>query len=236
MPAVLLIEDNERLADLLDRGLTREGFQVTKGHSVADAFENLALLRFDAVLMDLGLPDGDGITAIRTLRDKGEQTPIVIMSARGELRDRVEGFSAGADEYLVKPVALEELAARLRAVRRRSAKFEADPRVGNLVLDPESRCVLVDDVPQPIGGQEFSLLSCLVRRQGRLVWKDVLTSQLYGLQGDTSSNTVDVYIYRLRKRLEAMGATANLRTVRGVGYVISDTGAAGSDATGPEAA
>jgi DNA-binding response OmpR family regulator len=222
MPALLLIEDNERLAELLERGLTREGFEVTKGHTAADAYTHLNARRFDAMVLDLGLPDEDGLSVIRRLRSQGEHTPITVLTARGGVRDRVDGLAAGADDYLVKPVELLELAARIRAVLRRSSVFEGQLRAGDLTLDPETRCVFVGEQLRTVGVGEFVVLLHLLRRKNKVVTKEFLADQISGLEGFTSMNTIEVYIHRARKHLEEFGSAVQLRTIRGVGYIISD--------------
>ena len=218
---LLLIEDNERLSDLIATGLARENFQVDRVGSIADGLSALGTTHFAAVILDLGLPDGDGMTIVQALRGRGSATPVLILTARQGLRDRVNGLEQGADDYLAKPFALEELVARIRALMRRPATYLGrELTLGPLTFDTESREMVLDGRHIPMGSREAMLLETLLRRAGNVVSKKVLEDQLYGLSEEGSSNAVEVSVHRLRKQLEDVGAGVAVHTVRGVGYLI----------------
>ncbi len=221
--ALLLIEDNERLAGLLKQGLERTGFKVDIIDTATDATEALAAIKFEVVILDLGLPDEDGLSVLKTMRQRGDMTPVIVMTARGSLRERVEGLDSGADDYLVKPVALEELVARINALLRRPGNLLGSAlRLGNVTLDTAGRQVFVDDKAQIFGAREVAILEHLLRRSGRVIPNKFLENSLYGLGEEISSNAVEVYVHRLRKRLAEIGATVQVQTVRGVGYMIAE--------------
>jgi DNA-binding response OmpR family regulator len=218
---LLLVEDNERLAQLVLGCLGRAGFDVDASTTVSGAQSALDTTRYAAVVLDLGLPDGDGRQILRDLRRKGDPTPVLILTARGSVVDRVEGLRDGADDYLGKPFAVEELVARIQAVLRRPAQFLGGViRIDNLTFDTGSRQVFVDGRPQILSQREADVLELLMQRHGRVVPKRYLEDQLFGQAEDTSSNAIEVYIYRLRQELAAWGARMVIHTVRGVGYLI----------------
>jgi two-component system response regulator TctD len=180
-------------------------------------------IKFEVIILDLGLPDEDGLSVLRAMRQRGDTTPVIIMTARGSLRERVEGLDAGADDYLVKPVALEELVARINALLRRPGNLLGTAvRLGNLTLDTAGRQVFIEDKPQVFGARELAILEHLLRRSGRIIPKKFLENSLYGLGEEISSNAVEVYVHRLRKRLLEVGANVQVQTVRGVGYMIGE--------------
>jgi DNA-binding response OmpR family regulator len=218
---LLLVEDNERLAHLVVACLARAGFDVDSSASASGARSALDTTRYAAVVLDLGLPDGDGRQILRDLRLKGDATPVLILTARGSVVERVEGLRDGADDYLAKPFAVEELVARIQALLRRPAQFLGGSiRVGNLTFDTGSRQVFVDGRPQILSQREANLLELLMQRHGQVVPKRYLEDQLFGQAEDASSNAIEVYIYRLRQELAACGAHMVIHTVRGVGYLI----------------
>jgi DNA-binding response OmpR family regulator len=220
---LLVIEDNEELAGLLRDGLQAAGFAVDLVSSAGDAREVLAGTRYAAVVLDLGLPDEDGLAVLRELRAREDATPVLVLTARGGVRDRVTGLQSGADDYLVKPFALEELVARLQALLRRpGALLGRSLRVGNLAFDTEARQVFVDGLPQVFSSREVAVLEILMRRSGRVVSKKLVEDQLFGLSIDVGSNAVEVYVHRLRKQLADCGAKVQIHTIRGVGYLIAE--------------
>ena len=222
--ALLLIEDNERLASLLKQGLEKTGFKVDVIDTATDAKEALAAIKFEVVILDLGLPDEDGLSVLKTMRQRGDMTPVIIMTARGSLRERVDGLDSGADDYLVKPVALEELVARINALLRRPGNLLGTAlRLGNVTLDTAGRQVFIDDKAQIFGARELAILEHLMRRSGRIIPKKFLENSLYGLGEEVSSNAVEVYVHRLRKRLAEVGANVQVQTVRGVGYMVGES-------------
>jgi DNA-binding response OmpR family regulator len=220
---LLLVEDNDRLAHFLMKGLDAEGFAVDHVTLVEDAVAALASMRFDAILLDLGLPDGDGLELLKRLRNKNDTTPILVTTARGELDDRLEGLDGGADDYLVKPFEIPELAARLRALLRRpGAVLGRRIELGNLCFDAESRIATVGTRILALGRRETDLLEALIRRSGRAITKSALEDAIYGLAGEVEPNALEVLISRLRRRLTDAGAAAQIHTLRGIGYLISD--------------
>jgi DNA-binding response OmpR family regulator len=220
---LLLVEDNERFAALLRQGLASAGFSVDVLTTVQEANGALDNGRWDVVVLDRGLPDGDGIDVLTEMRRQGDSTPVLILTAHGNLKDRVNGLQSGADDYLVKPFALEELVARLQALLRRPGNLLGLAlRLGNLTLDTVARQVFVDDQPILFSAREIAVLEHLLRRSGRVVAKTLLESSLYGPAQEVGSNAVEVHVHRLRRHLVETGASVQVHTVRGVGYMIGE--------------
>jgi len=220
---LLLVEDEKRLADVVAGGLSRAGFTVDEIATAADADAALSTTQYDALVLDLGLPDGDGMSVLRDLRRAGNMTPVLILTARDGLEDRVEGLNAGADDYLLKPFAMPELVARLKALLRRpSGVLGVQLDVGNIRFDTISREVDIAASPVSRTGRELSLLEHLMRRAGRVVAKDVLEERIYGFGEEVASNSLEVMVHRLRKKLDDCEATAHVHTVRGVGYLLKE--------------
>ena len=220
---LLLIEDNERFAALLKQGLASAGFSVDVLTTAQEANTALESGRWDIVVLDRGLPDGDGIEVLTKMRGQGDTTPVLILTAHGNLKDRVNGLQSGADDYLVKPFALEELVARLQALLRRPGNLLGLAlRLGNLTLDTVARQVFVGEKPIAFSAREISVLEHLLRRSGRVVAKNLLESSLYGPAQEVGSNAVEVHIHRLRRHLVETGASVQVHTVRGVGYMIGE--------------
>src|SRR4029077_2063130 len=221
---LLLVEDNERFAALLKQGLASAGFSVDVLTSVQEANSALESGRWDNSVLDRGLPDGDGIEVLAEMRQHGDSTPVLILTAHGNLKDRVNGLQSGADDYLVKPFALEELVARLQAlVRRPGTLLGLALRLGNLSLDTVARQVFVDDRPISFSAREIAVLEHLLRRSGRVVAKTLLENSLYGPAQEVGSNAVEVHVHRLRRHLVETGASVQVHTVRGVGYMIGES-------------
>jgi DNA-binding response OmpR family regulator len=221
---LLLVEDNADLADLTSKGLSAAGYEVDAVATVADATHAVESNKYVTVILDLGLPDGDGETVLRSMRGQEDPTPVIVLTARGGLSDRVSGLEKGADDYLVKPFALEELVARVRALLRRPAQFLGKPLVaGNVAFDPIGRTVYVDDRPQTFSAREVALLEILMRRIGRVVPKKLAEDHLFGLSDEVRSNAIEVYVHRLRRQLVDAGARIQIHTVRGLGYLITES-------------
>jgi two-component system response regulator TctD len=224
---VLLVEDNDELVGLLFKGLARSGFSADAVASAGDAAHSLAAMRYAAIVLDLGLPDQDGLSLLRSIRGRGDSTPILVLTARDGVSDRVNGLRAGADDYLVKPFAMEELVARLQALLRRPGNLLGRQlSFGNVSLETEGRQVFVDGKLRAFAARETAILEILLRRGGNVVPKRLFEDQLFGLSGDVGSNAVEVYVHRLRKMLSDCGATVKIHTVRGVGYLLSEEKAA----------
>lgn len=220
---VLLVEDHAELVTLMAAGLRRNGFSADVVGTAADASSAVATTRYSAIVLDLGLPDADGVSVLRELRRKGDSTPVLILTARSGVGDRVDGLKAGADDYLVKPFAMEELVARLQALLRRPSNFLGySLSCGNLSFDIEGRQMRVDNVAHVLPARETAVLEILMRRSGRVAPKRLFEDQLFGFSGDVGSNAVEVYVHRLRKLLAEYGANVKIHTVRGVGYMLAE--------------
>ena len=219
---LLLVEDNAALAELVSLGLSKSGFAVDAIRLAGEVDERLRSSQYAAVVLDLGLPDGDGLDCLRALRARGDRTPVLVLTARGSVHDRVDGLNAGADDYLAKPFATEELVARLQALLRRPGEMLGNRlEVGDLALDVVGRQVMLDGAPKPFSAREIELLELLMRRPGRVIPKTYVEDQLFGLEQPIGSNAVEVSIHRLRRRLQDLGAGVTVHTVRGVGYLIA---------------
>jgi len=220
---MLLVEDNERLAKTTKQGLERESFAVDTFGTASEAEAALETVSYDAVILDLGLPDGNGLTILRNMREQGSTTPVIILTARDGVDDRVKGLDTGADDYLLKPFAMEELVARVRALLRRpGGALGLTLTAGNISFDTTAREVRVNEVPINVSRREMGVLEQLMRRNGRVVPKDVLEDKLYGFGEEVLSNSVEVHISRLRKRLSKADASITIHTLRGVGYLLSE--------------
>lgn len=219
---LLLIEDNERLAELLHAGLVAQGFAVDRCASLALARSTLAGAPFDLVLLDLGLPDGDGLDLVRELRRRANGLPVLIITARDALDARVRGLDCGADDYLVKPFDISELAARCRALLRRPGGCLGTVlEAGNLTLDSSTRNVQIDGSMIDVPRRETALLELLIRHRDQVVTRAAIDASLYALHADVSANAVDAVVSRLRRRLQAAGATVEIHTAHGIGYLLS---------------
>jgi DNA-binding response OmpR family regulator len=228
---LLLIEDNERFAALLRQGLASAGFAVDVLTTAKDASAALETGRWDIVVLDRGLPDADGLDVLTDMRRRSDTTPVLILTSHGSLKDRVTGLQSGADDYLVKPFALEELVARLQALLRRPGNLLGLAlRLGNLTLDTVARQVFVDERPIAFSAREIAVLEHLMRRSGRVVAKTLLESSLYGPSQEVGSNALEVHVHRLRRHLAETGASVEVHTVRGVGYMIGEGQAEGGQA------
>jgi two-component system response regulator TctD len=218
---LLVVEDNAKLAEMIGTGLTAAGFESDHAAGIAAAEDSLRSSRYAALIVDRGLPDGDGRSLVSALRARGDSTPVLMLTARGSLSDKISGLGSGADDYLVKPFAFEELIARIRALLRRSGDFLGNRlAAGNVALDTVARQVFVDDKPQNFSAREVALLEILIRRPSLVVPKRIVEDHLFGLSEDVRSNAVEVYVHRLRKQFEDTGANLEVHTVRGVGYLL----------------
>jgi len=218
---VLLVEDEARMSKLVSRALVRAGFVVDAFDTCADGREALSLIHYDAAILDLGLPDGDGLTLLTATRSNSRNIPILVLTARDTVEDRVSGLDAGADDYLVKPFAMSELIARTKALLRRPGNALGTLlNAGNVTFDSIGRDVKIGDVAIALSRREIAILEHLMRRLGRVVPKIVLEENLYGIDDELESNTIPVHVHHLRRRLLDAGATVQIHTVRGVGYLL----------------
>lgn len=222
---LLIVEDNRKLSRAMALSL-EDAFTVDCAY---DGEEGLYLAQssaYDIVLLDVMLPGIDGFAVLERLRAQGSTIPVLMLTARGALDDRLRGLRSGADDYLVKPFYRDELIARIEAVLRRSVGRPAvrELRFRGLVLDLDQRLARVDDTPVELKGRQFDVLECLMSNEGRLVSKSALFDKVWGLMSDTSSNVVEVYISAVRRALEATGYDAFIHTIRGAGYLFGGRG------------
>lgn len=217
---ILVVEDDEEIADVLRRSLRNEGYEA---RTAADGLQGLsAAAEFnpDLLILDLGLPGMDGIEVCRRFREQGD-VPILMLTARSEVEDRVEGLDSGADDYLVKPFERQELLARIRALlRRRPPRGSASITVGDLSLNPDTREVRRANREIELTNREFELLEYLMRNQRLVISREQLLDQVWGYDPLAATNTIDVFISNLRRKLESNGESRLLHTKRGAGYTI----------------
>ena len=218
-----VVEDNQELAQLLAQGLKAEGYATDLLTTAAETRAALTTTRYAGLILDLGLPDGDGLSILREIRLRKDPLPVLVLTARGGVADRVTGLRDGADDYLVKPFAMEELVARLEALLRRPGQLLGRSlQLANLVFDTESRQAFIDDKPQVLSAREAAVLELLLRRKSRVIPKKLVEDQLFGSSGEIASNAVEVYVHRLRKQLSEHGAKVQIHTIRGVGYLMAE--------------
>ncbi len=220
---LLVVEDEARIAEGLQAALSRAGFTVDAVDTVADARAVIPLVSYDAVILDLGLPDGDGLDLVTELRRAGSRLPVLVLTARDAVEARVAGLDAGADDYLIKPFAMAELIARTKALLRRPGQALGTVlEAGNISFDTIGRDVRVGAAVLALPRQELAILEHLMRRLGRVVPKAVLEDKLYGIDEELGSNAIPVHVHHLRRKLAEAGAAAEIHTVRGIGYVLAD--------------
>jgi two-component system OmpR family response regulator len=214
---ILLIEDDHRLATLLARRLQGEAHQATPCFTGLEGLELASAGGFDLAVVDVMLPGMDGVTLTRTLRERGVQLPVLMLTARDTIDDRVEGLQSGADDYLVKPFAFAELLARIDALTRRLTRSRPLAH-GPVILDPSSRRVTVDGANVELTAKEFDLLECLLRNAGRVLSRSELKEYVWDFSFDAQTKVVDLYVHYLRRKLGPAGSI--IETVRGVGYAV----------------
>jgi DNA-binding response OmpR family regulator len=218
---VLLVEDEPEMAGALCAALKRYDIVIDHVSTLADAIEALSADVHGAVLLDRQLPDGDGLDLIPKLRAKGAGVPVIVLTARGDLADRVIGLNTGADDYLAKPFAVEELLARLRAVLRRPADVVSDlMRVGQLSFDFDNRVATIAGQPLNLPRRELLVLETLLRRIGRTVQRSSLEQAVYSFDDEIQSNALDTHVSRLRRKLMDAGAGLEIHAIRGIGYLL----------------
>ena len=220
---ILIVEDQEDLSGLIAGQLEEVGIKsdsATTGEAALDLIDPDV---HDLVILDRGLPDMEGLELLKILREDGIKVPVLILTAKDELGDKVDGLNSGADDYLVKPFEMEELIARVHALHRRpSEAVDTIFKIGNLEFNPSQNTLKIDKTPTEITVKEKEALARLMRLPGRVVSKDTLLSALYGHGEEGSHNSVEVVMHRLRKKLEKAGANAEIKTLRGIGYLIKE--------------
>ena len=218
---LLLVEDSERLQRSLSTGLKKHGFVVDQAFDGEQALAYTAVNQYDAIILDLMLPKIDGLTVLSTLRSGGKDCHVLILSAKDQTEDRVRGLDLGADDYLVKPFALNELVSRLHALDRRRSGFKNPViEIDGIKVDSVTRQVFFDDQPVALTPHEYQLLEFLARRRGRVFSHDQLIDQLYDACSYVTRNAVEAHVSALRKRLNLAGAPNLIKTRRGFGYLI----------------
>ncbi len=220
---ILLVEDNERLAEAISENLTAAGFAINHVSRGEDALAVTADQQYDAIVLDLGLPDIDGMDVLKALRDKKNAVPVLMLTARDQLSDKIEGLNKGADDYMVKPFETDELIARLNALLRRPAQAVSEIiTVGNLSFNTTNRQAMARDKILELSKRETDLLEQLLRSLGKIVSKKSIEMRLYSYEDKGSVNSVEVLVHRLRKKLESYDAGIDIHTLRGIGYMIMD--------------
>lgn len=220
---LLVVEDEHKVASFIKQGLTEEGYAVDIAEE-GEAGLAMALDRVhDLIILDIALPKRDGVSVLQAMRHDGVHTPVLLLTVRANIEDKVLGLDAGADDYLTKPFAFQELVARVRALLRRRADAELPVlRVADLVLDPARRTVVRHDAPIDLTPREFSLLDYFMRNPGRVLTRTMIAEHVWDYSFDTTTNVIDVYVNYLRKKIDSDHTPKLLHTVRGVGYVLKE--------------
>lgn len=221
---VLVVEDEKKTASFIRKALQAEGFAVDVCDNGNDALTAATMTAFDGIVLDIMLPGRDGLSVLRQLRDRKNATPVLLLSARGEVNERVEGLDAGADDYLPKPFALVELVARVRALGRRGGEPKSTVlRMADLTLDTISRQAQRNGVTFELTTREYRLLEFLMRSAGRICGRMAILEKVWDYNFDPGTNLVDVYVKRLREKIDADFELKLLHTVRGVGYMMKES-------------
>lgn len=219
---LLIIEDNQRLSALIAAGLGRQGYACDLALTLGEADDCVASADYDAIILDLGMPDGDGLEWLAQSRRNGRMMPALVLTARGALGDRIAGLDAGADDYLVKPVEIEEVAARLRALLRRPGNRAPTVMTsGAISFDAASRAGTVSGISLDLSRREADLLELLMRREGVVIQRAAIEEALYNFNDPVTPNAIEAVVSRLRRKLDENGQMGRLHTVRGVGYMLS---------------
>lgn len=221
---ILLVEDEEKVASFIRKGLEQSSYTVDVAHTGEAAIDNAAVNEYSAIILDLMLPDRDGLSVVREIRGRGSAVPVLALTARGTLEDRIEGLDSGCDDYLPKPFAFDELLARLRALLRRQSTSSRNPRLEfrGLTLDPVTRAVSRNKRAIELTNKEYALLDLLLRHPGHVFTRTSILESVWGYDFDASSNVLEVYMNFLRKKIDQPGEPKLLHTVRGVGYVLRE--------------
>lgn len=219
---VLIVEDEKKMASFIRKALQAEGFAADVLHDGNSALGSATTTSFDVIILDIMLPGRDGLSVLQLLRAKGIRTPVLLLTARGEISERVTGLNAGADDYLAKPFALAELVARVRALGRRQQSQPVQLQVGDLTLDTVTRSVKRRERNIELTPREYRLLEFLMRTPRRVCSRMAIVEHVWDYDFDPGTNLVDVYIMRLREKIDAGAPVKLLHTIRGVGYVMKE--------------
>ena len=220
---VLIVEDEVQIADFICRGLSEQGYAVDVAYDGDEALDWADIAQFDVIILDVMLPARSGIEVCRTLRGRGIRTPILMLTARDAVEDRVRGLDSGADDYLVKPFAFAELLARLRAVTRREpAALEVVLQIGDLILDTTTREVSRQGMPVELTAKEYSILEFLMRHPNQVLTRTMIAEHVWNYNFDNATNVIDVHIRNLRRKIDDAFPAKLIQTARGAGYRISD--------------
>lgn len=221
---ILLIEDQKELSSQISRHISRAGFEVDQVGSIRSALEAMRIAPYALSIVDRRLPDGDGVSMVPDMRKLQPGIRILVLSALDALDDRIEGLEAGADDYLTKPIHLDELIARMRASLRRPGAMAMPPaRLGGVVFDLESHSVSINDEPAVFHRRELALLESLMRRAGRVVRRPTLLAEIYGFEEDIQPHALTILVSRLRQKLEELDADVEIHPARGVGYLLKSS-------------
>jgi len=220
---ILVIEDEKKVASFIKKGLEEEFYAVDAALNGKEGFELASTEEYDLIVLDIMLPYMDGFTITKELRKKGILTPILLLTVKETIQDKVEGLDSGADDYLTKPFAFEELLARIRALLRRKEQIKStNLKIGNLVLDLQSHKVTIDEKEIILTPKEYSILEYLMRNKNRVISRTKLVEHVYDYHFDTETNIIDVYINKLRSKVDLDPNKPLIQTVRGAGYMIKD--------------
>jgi DNA-binding response OmpR family regulator len=220
---ILVVEDDRKVASFIQSGLQQEGHAVDVLHDGLDAGEQAAAVDYDAVVLDLMLPGRSGLQVLRDIRARKAEMPVIILTAKDSIDERITGLDGGADDYMVKPFALAELSARLRALLRRGTPHESTLRVGDLEMDTIRRTIRRAGQPIELKPKEYALLEFLMRNSDRPVTRSLIIEHVWNIHFDSVSNVVEVHINALRAKIDRGFAVPLIHTVRGVGYMLTDT-------------
>ena len=220
---ILIVEDDRKVGAFLQKGLREEQYAVDVCRDGEEAVEWASISSYDVIVLDIMLPKKDGFTVCRELRQKGVLTPILMLTAKDSVEDKVSGLTEGADDYLTKPFSFEELLARIRALLRRTQDYKTKAlRVGDLELDPIKRLATRAGKQIPLSGKEYALLEYLMRNKGRVVTESMIVEHVWDMNYEGTSNIVNVYINYLRKKIDSESGVKLIHTVRGHGYTIDE--------------
>jgi heavy metal response regulator len=219
---ILVIEDERKIASFIKRGLREEGYTVDTAFDGEEGYRMTADIVYDLIILDIMLPKKDGITLCRQLRHDGIESPVLMLTAKDSVQDKVNGLDSGADDYLTKPFAFEELLARIRALLRKGVKRTARLQVGELVLDTAAHRASRCDREIVLTVKEYALLEYLMRNAGTVVTRTMIAEHIWELDFDTGTNIIDVYISYLRNKIDAGHEKKLIHTVRGRGYMVKD--------------